>query len=52
MPYTILIAPFADFEFMRRALVGVLALALGARRRRVTTSTSHPQATQLLAGRP
>jgi zinc/manganese transport system permease protein len=30
MPYTILIAPFADFEFMRRALVGVLALALGA----------------------
>jgi zinc/manganese transport system permease protein len=30
MLYTILIAPFADFEFMRRALVGVLALALGA----------------------
>ena len=30
MLYAILIAPFADFEFMRRALVGVLALALGA----------------------
>jgi zinc/manganese transport system permease protein len=28
MLYTGLIAPFADFEFMRRALVGVLALAL------------------------
>jgi zinc/manganese transport system permease protein len=28
--YDILIAPFAEFEFMRRALVGVLALALGA----------------------
>src|SRR5437868_5646683 len=30
MLYSTLIAPFADFEFMRRALVGVLALALGA----------------------
>ena len=30
MLYALLIAPFADFEFMRRALVGVLALALGA----------------------
>src|SRR5271169_3335147 len=30
MPYDFLIAPFAEFEFMRRALVGVLALALGA----------------------
>lgn len=29
-PYDLLIAPFAEFEFMRRALVGVLALALGA----------------------
>jgi zinc/manganese transport system permease protein len=28
--YALLIAPFADFEFMRRALVGTLALALGA----------------------
>src|ERR1700741_1654017 len=28
--YDILIAPFADFEFMRRALVGTFALALGA----------------------
>ena len=28
--YDILIAPFADFEFMRRALVGTLALAFGA----------------------
>jgi zinc/manganese transport system permease protein len=27
--YDYLIAPFADFEFMRRALVGALALALG-----------------------
>jgi zinc/manganese transport system permease protein len=26
----LLIAPFADFEFMRRALAGVLALAIGA----------------------
>src|SRR5438477_5057001 len=30
MLYDILIAPFADFEFMRRALAGSLALALGA----------------------
>jgi zinc/manganese transport system permease protein len=30
MFYTILIAPFADFEFMRRALVATLAIALGA----------------------
>src|SRR5271155_4478467 len=30
MLYSILIAPFADFEFMRRALVGSLALAFGA----------------------
>jgi zinc/manganese transport system permease protein len=30
MLYAALIAPFADFEFMRRALVGALALALGA----------------------
>jgi len=28
--YNFLIAPFADFEFMRRALVGTFALALGA----------------------
>jgi zinc/manganese transport system permease protein len=28
--YDYLIAPFAEFEFMRRALVGTLALALGA----------------------
>jgi zinc/manganese transport system permease protein len=28
--YDLLIAPFIDFEFMRRALVGMLALALGA----------------------
>ncbi len=28
--YEILIAPFAEFEFMRRALAGVLALAAGA----------------------
>lgn len=28
--YDALIAPFADFEFMRRALVGCVALALGA----------------------
>jgi zinc/manganese transport system permease protein len=27
--YTLLIAPFAEFDFMRRALVGVAALALG-----------------------
>ena len=30
MPYDILIAPFLEFDFMRRALVGTLALALGA----------------------
>jgi zinc/manganese transport system permease protein len=30
MLYATLIAPFADFEFMRRALVGTLALAFGA----------------------
>ncbi len=29
-PYDLLAAPFAEFEFMRRALVGVLALAVGA----------------------
>jgi len=29
-PYDLLIAPFAEFVFMRRALVGGLALALGA----------------------
>lgn len=29
-PYDLLIAPFADFEFMRRALVGSVALSLGA----------------------
>src|ERR1700674_2567882 len=29
MLYDALIAPFAEFEFMRRALVGVFALALG-----------------------
>jgi zinc/manganese transport system permease protein len=28
--YDTLIAPFADFEFMRRALLGAIALALGA----------------------
>lgn len=28
--YSFLIAPFADFEFMRRALVGLFVLALGA----------------------
>jgi len=28
MFYNALIAPFADFEFMRRALIGSLALAL------------------------
>jgi len=28
--YDLLIGPFAEFEFMRRALVGVFALALGA----------------------
>src|SRR5437764_12618062 len=30
MPYDFFIAPFTEFEFMRRALAGVLALALGA----------------------
>jgi zinc/manganese transport system permease protein len=30
MLYDILIAPFAEFDFMRRALVGVTVLALGA----------------------
>jgi zinc/manganese transport system permease protein len=30
MLYDLLIAPFADFEFMRRALAGSIALALGA----------------------
>src|ERR1700683_1992480 len=30
MLYALLIAPFADFEFMRRALVGLFALSLGA----------------------
>ncbi len=30
MIYSSLIAPFAEFEFMRRALVGTLAIALGA----------------------
>jgi zinc/manganese transport system permease protein len=30
MLYAALIAPFADFEFMRRALVGTFALAFGA----------------------
>src|SRR5262245_40894737 len=30
MIYDALIAPFADFEFMRRALIGTIALALGA----------------------
>jgi zinc/manganese transport system permease protein len=30
MLYDALIAPFAEFEFMRRALVGILALAFGA----------------------
>jgi zinc/manganese transport system permease protein len=30
MLYALLIAPFADFEFMRHALVGVFALSLGA----------------------
>ncbi|WP_454917028.1 metal ABC transporter permease [Xanthobacter sediminis] len=29
-PYDALISPFVEFEFMRRAVVGVLALALGA----------------------
>jgi zinc/manganese transport system permease protein len=30
MLYDALIAPFAEFEFMRRALVGAVAIALGA----------------------
>jgi len=30
MLYAYLVAPFADFEFMRRALVGILSLALSA----------------------
>ena len=30
MLYSALIAPFADFEFMRRALVGIFALSFGA----------------------
>jgi len=30
MIYDTLIAPFTDFEFMRRALAGIIALALGA----------------------
>ena len=30
MLYDTLIAPFVEFEFMRRALVGTFALALGA----------------------
>src|SRR5215510_9515987 len=29
-PYDLLIAPFVEYEFLRRALVGTLALALGA----------------------
>ncbi|GLK82058.1 metal ABC transporter permease [Ancylobacter defluvii] len=29
-PYDLFIAPFAEFDFMRRALVGVIALGLGA----------------------
>src|SRR5258707_12891834 len=28
--YDVLVSPFAEFEFMRRALVGILGLALGA----------------------
>src|SRR5258708_19411593 len=28
--YDLLVSPFAEFEFMRRALVGVCGLALGA----------------------
>lgn len=30
MLYDVLVAPFAEFEFMRRALVGALALSIGA----------------------
>ncbi len=29
-PYDLMLSPFAEFEFMRRALVGVVALAIGA----------------------
>ena len=29
-PYDLFVAPFAEFDFMRRALIGSLALALGA----------------------
>jgi zinc/manganese transport system permease protein len=29
-PGDLLVSPFVEFEFMRRALVGVLALAVGA----------------------
>src|ERR671920_2482790 len=29
MIYDLLVAPFAEFEFMRRALVGIVALAVG-----------------------
>ena len=29
-PYDLFVAPFAEFAFMRRALVGVIAIALGA----------------------
>lgn len=29
-PYELFVAPFAEFDFMRRALIGALALALGA----------------------
>jgi zinc/manganese transport system permease protein len=32
MIYDALIAPFTEFEFMRRALAAVIALALAARR--------------------
>jgi len=32
MLYDTLIAPFADFEFMRRALAGTVALALAPAR--------------------
>jgi zinc/manganese transport system permease protein len=31
--YDALITPFTEFEFMRRALAGVIALALGGARR-------------------
>ncbi len=29
-PYDLLVSPFVEFEFMRRALVGIFALSLGA----------------------